>query len=113
MTGKKSGCWTCKKCATRYTQLHRQWGGWPPSEWESFSEEEKTAFWVAVGAAETKEDQDKVVMEVLSKKVEEIRSAGSGGKYLPLSVYERKGFDIAKIERECDDYKELPMLGLC
>ncbi len=111
VTGKRQGCWQCPKCASRYTQLHRTWGGWPPSAWESFSEDEKAKFWRDIGASEGKDEQEKVVMEMLSKKVIESRKSGSGGEYLPLSVYGTRGFDVKAIENGCDDWKPHKLFG--
>ena len=111
VTGKKNGCWTCNKCACRYTQLHRQWGGWPPAEFESFSAEERKDFWLAIGACTKKEDQERCVLEKLGKKITETRMAGAGGKYLPLSVYGAKGFDTEAIRKGCTDKKPHPLFG--
>jgi hypothetical protein len=111
LTGKKNGCWTCRKCACSYTQLHRQWGGWPPAEWASFSAEERKDFWLAIGACDTKEDQERCVLEKLGKKITETRMAGAGGKYLPLSVYGAQGFDIEVIRKGCTDKKPHPLFG--
>ena len=111
LTGKKNGCWSCRKCACSHTQLHRQWGGWPPAEWASFSAEERKDFWLAIGACDTKEDQERCVLEKLGKKITETRMAGAGGKYLPLSVYGAQGFDIEVIRKGCTDKKPHPLFG--
>ena len=34
-----------------------------------------------------------------------------GGEYLPLSVYEKRGFDIDAIREKCTDTEEHPVLG--
>ena len=89
----------------------RSWGGWPPKEFESLTAEEKKLFWKEVGACETKEEQEKLVLERLSKVVEETRCGGTGGEYLPLSVYATRGFDTTMIEELCDDKKPSKMFG--
>ena len=111
LTGKRQGCWQCTRCATRYTQLHRAWGGWPPSEWESFTEDEKTQFWKNIGESGSKEDMERVVLTSMSKRVIETRKAGAGGEYLPLSVYSTRGFDSTIIEAKCADWKPCPLFG--
>ena len=68
-------------------------------------------FWQDIGACEKKEDQDKLVMEKMTKVVEESRCAGAGGQSLPLSVYATQGFDTSRIEQFCDDKKPSKMFG--
>ena len=34
-----------------------------------------------------------------------------GGEYLPLSVYEKRGFDVEAIRQKCTDTEEHPILG--
>ena len=80
-------------------------------EWDSFSAAEKQRFWKDVGACDTKEDQEQLVVDRLSKVVEETRCVGTGGKYLPLSVYAAKGFDTSQIEQLCEDKKQHKLFG--
>ena len=35
----------------------------------------------------------------------------SEGSYLPLSVYEKQGYDIEQISKQCNDFMEHPVLG--
>ena len=108
---KKNGCWTCRQCACRYTQLARSWVGWPPTEFDAFSSEEANKFWQDVGACDTNEEQEQLVAESLTQVVEETRCGGTGGEYLPLSVYKTRGFDTTLIEELCDDKKPSRMFG--
>ncbi len=109
--GKRRGVWQCRTCSTRYTQLHRQWGGWPPKEFEGLTADEKARFWQSLGTADTAHEQQKVVLQALSQKVIESRIAGARGEYLPLGAYAARGFDVNLIEAKCTDKKEHPILG--
>ena len=111
MVGKSAGVWQCLTCNTRYTQLHRHWGRWPPKEFEGLSADEKAAFWQQMGDAGSPEEQDEVVHNCLKNRVIESRMAGERGEYLPLSVYAARGFDATRIEANCKDTKEHAILG--
>ena len=41
------------------------------------------------------------------------RTAGNEGQYLPLGVYQARGFDTDVIEKECTDKKVINGFGLC
>ena len=113
LVGKKQSVWQCGVCSSRYTQLHRHWGGWPPKEFDGLDEEAKEKFWKDLGDAKTGEEQKKVVMNCLSARVIESRIAGSKGQCLPLGVYATQGFDVAMIEQNCSDYRWNPTCGWC
>ncbi len=84
-------------------------GYWPVDLFIALPEQQQVAFW----RAETKgrlEIQNALVKEVVDQREEEERTS-IGGKYLPLDVWERKGFDVAKIKAQCKDTEEHPLLG--
>ena len=110
--GKKGGTWQCSVCNTRYTQLHRKWGGWPSREFEKMWDEDKAGFWCSVGDAKTQAEQDQVVMNTLKDRVIESRLAGSRGEYQPLGWYKRQGYDWKRIRKTCTDKKPHPNLGM-
>ena len=53
---------------------------------------------------------DALVKTVVDQREEESRTS-TGGTYLPLSAWERKGFDAEKIRSECKDTEEHAFLG--
>ena len=80
-------------------------------QWESFSEAEKTQFWQDIKGITTRAEQEKMVVNSLSKTIIESRKAGEHGEYLPLSVYKARGWDIKIIEEQCKDWKPCRMFG--
>ena len=53
-----------------------------------------------------------ILKNVLLKLIQR-RTGANKGDYLPLSVYEARGFNPTLIELECTNTKVLPGLGLC
>jgi len=79
LIGKSQGCWQCLQCGARYTALHKAWGGWPPAEWDAFTEEEKAQFWRDLKTKSGTEAQEEFVLNFLKSKVIESRISGSRG----------------------------------
>ena len=111
LTGKAQGVWQCKTCSVRYTQLHRQWGGWPPREFDMLTSEEKDKFWLSMADSATEAQREQLVLNTLTSKVVESRASGSEGRYLPLGWYAQQGFDADRIAATCTDWEEHPILG--
>ena len=111
LVGKAQGVWQCRPCGVRYTQLHRQWGGWPPREFDQLSPDEKSDFWTKMEATSTEAAREELVLNTLTTRVTESRSAGAKGKYLPLGVYINMGYDGALIEKNCKDFFDDPIAG--
>ncbi|CAK0809516.1 unnamed protein product [Prorocentrum cordatum] len=93
LVGKKKNVWQCSTRSSRHTQLHRIFGGWPPQSFKSLSQEEKDKIWNDVKEANGKAEVEKIAMETQRK-------------YLPLSVYKKKGYSAKRIKRLCEDKKE-------
>jgi hypothetical protein len=74
-------------------------------------EEQQIAFWRSESKGRL-QIQNALVKEVVSQREEEQRTS-VGGKYLPLDVWARKGFDPEKIKNECTDTEEHAMFGTC
>ena len=88
-------------------------GGWPPKEFESLSDADRAAFWADLKESGDEASQTQCVMKHLAQKIIESRIGGDLGHYWPLSVYDKKGFNIKDIERNCKDTQDHPVLGLC
>jgi hypothetical protein len=113
-TGKNLNVWKCNKCNTKYTQLIKIFGGWPPAEWSGISPLEEEKFWKSdVTGKAAVEDQVKATLETLTKTRTESNITAVGGEYQPLSWYKRQGYDTSRIENNCKDTSEHPILGPC
>jgi hypothetical protein len=111
LVGKAQGCWQCSTCSVRYTQLHRQWGGWPPKEFESLDPEAKAQFWQDIQKAPDAASQEELVLKTLSHRIIESRISGEKGSFQPLGWYQAQGYDVKRIEKYCKDTEEHPVLG--
>ena len=56
--------------------------------------------------------EEHVVNTITRARVEK-EETSVGGKHVPLSVYEKKGFNITLMEERCKDWEEHPILGRC
>ena len=105
-----SGPWSvCKRCNCKRSTLSQLFGYWPVDLFTALPEQQQIAFW----RAETKnrfDIQNALVKEVVDQREEEQRTS-VGGTYLPLDVWEQRGFDVAKIKAQCKDTEEHPILG--
>jgi hypothetical protein len=114
ITGKKAGVWRCSTCCTRATQLHRVFGTTSPDGLKDLTADEQADFWKQIGM--TTGDRTalaKCVAERITTRKTEQDKAEAGGQYLPLSVYDKQGYDIDKIKDSCKDTEEHPILGTC
>ena len=105
-----AGPWfVCKRCNCKRSTLSQLFGYWPVDLFTALPEQQQIAFW----RAETKnrfEIQHALVKEVVDHREAEQRTS-VGGTYLPLDVWEQRGFDVAKIKAQCKDTEEHPILG--
>ena len=99
----------CNKCTSKRVLCNKLFGKWPIAGFAQLSPELQTDFWKAEGLG-----QDGIFVD-LSKTITTHRVKTSSdlhqGKYLPLSVYERQGYDVKRILAECTDTEEHPLLG--
>ena len=72
--------------------------------------EEQVEFWRT--DVKNHAELEQLVVKTIVKKRVESRSASSNGQYLPLSVYEKMGYDTAVIRAKCKDTKMHATLGL-
>ena len=117
LSGKSGGCWCCPSCNTKGTQLTRKFGSWPPKSFARMSKDQQQSFFRECREQSISGGQDleeKVVNTLVTQRLE-IEEAATGGKFLPLSVYEKKGFDIKAIEAKTlpSDKEWNKVLGWC
>ena len=114
VSGKCFGSWICGNCNSRQVQLRKV------DNYKNFMEgfaaipeEARTAFWLEIAGDGSQENLSKVMNDTLTKfhKTETVNK--TSGDYLPLSWYEKQGFDPVAIEANCKDTQQHPVLGLC
>ena len=97
---KCAGTWKCNKCNARCVQLHAKFGQWPPKEFKDMDKEEIHAFWSSL--KDSKFDKpaalEQFAVEAVSKVREKFEESKAGSDFLPLRVWETKGFDAKMIE---------------
>ena len=98
----------CGRCNTMSVSLHRIFGQWPLPQFRELSKAEQQDFFRSAGS-DSKSLESKVT-DLLSRRLVERSHSQTTGKFLPLAVWERKGYDPAVIER--DGQMEMhPVLG--
>lgn len=108
---KGAGKWICNRCNSRQVMLNKMVGHWPNDEFKSLPLEEQQKFWQESRDLNGAEVKFKVI-ETLARRRTDAITSKLAGTYLPLSVYEKQGFDVKLIEDRCKDHKEHPVLGL-
>jgi hypothetical protein len=97
---KREGTWKCGECNKQLVKLSRQFGSWPPDGMEFQSSrvtpEVRHAFWKSLANLDVT-DVKHVAKRFLDEYRLEETTAQQGGSFLPLSVWERKGYDTGLI----------------
>ena len=88
-----------KSCATKRTVLHRMFTVWPPKMWADLPKEHQMDIF-RTASSNRKKLQDALCNEVATYR-EEQELERTGGKYLPLSVYAKQGYNPEKIKNNC------------
>jgi hypothetical protein len=110
---KTHGKFRCVQCGTKSVQMRRALTTWPTEEFLSLSEENRQK-WYREMAHKTAKECIKAYEEVVAES-EMSSNYSFGGKYLPLSVWDKAGYDIeriARLSRE-EDRMEHEILGTC
>jgi hypothetical protein len=99
----------CGPCNSRRASASKLFGKWPIESFKKLPEELQTEFWKGDGVGKDG------VLEALAKTISSHRinthTDMNQGQYLPLSVYERQGYDVERIKKECVDTEEHGLLG--
>ena len=113
LTAKKEGPkFKCAYCSTTTTQLYRGFGSWPPAAWSKVPEVEQARFYSMASTMSGKAVIDEALALIETYHKEE-HFYEEGGAFLPLSVWDRKGFDINLIQLHSkdEDKQTHPVLG--
>ena len=101
----------CPQCCSKQTALTRLYGRWPVPEFAGLTPSEKEEFY---RSTTTNVDNLTIASVNIIVKIRlEQHIGGTAGTFLPLSVYEKMGFDPAKIEESTPaaDVEEHTVLG--
>ena len=114
MCGKKQQEWKCSGCNSTLVKLNGVFGSWPTPDFVELSEQEQANVFQETKGKKSAELQ-KMVEKKFNRFAREEKSWFEGGEFLPLSVWERRGFDPDRIERETKDCDKMftPQLGQC
>ena len=111
LMGKNRSAFICKNCNTTISTLRRIYGNWPPLNFQELNVDLKQQFY-----QRCKDTSGQTCLKMLAddyQKISKTESVGTekGGSYLPLSVYEKQGYDVERIHKHCKDKMEHPVLG--
>ena len=113
ISNKSKGSWRCRKCNTRGVQMSKTGEFKKMSEaFEGMSEEAKNEFWKGTHKLSPKQLEE-FCQTTISTTMTETKVTRRAGEYLPLTVYEQRGFDPVTIADKCLDFVDDPILGRC
>ena len=105
----------CSRCHATFSKMSRANGRWPTPEFLSLSDETQLDFY----AEASKLSKSKDVVKLMDIKLEMFKTKAFtwalGGAFLPLNVWQTKGFDSGRIERTTkdEDIQENEQVGTC
>jgi hypothetical protein len=88
--------WRCSGCHVKTTQLYRQFGKWPTTEFEALQEDVKQAFMASLVGMDGPGAVAKATELFETYRVDE-EVYKDGGDFLPLSVWEKQGWDTSRV----------------
>ena len=91
----------CKPCNVVSVKMTRALASWPTTEFKGLSDEEQTSFWLACKGKDTKFCIDQIANSIAASRTE-YNKEKSTGEFLPLSVWQSRGWDPAEIEATAD-----------
>jgi len=106
--------WICNVCNSRMASLCRHFGRWPVAEFQELSKEEQDAFYRDIRLDDMNLKQiESTLLDRVTKKRSDSVEASVSGEWLPLSVWQSRGFNVDDIQRNASgvNIKRHPMLG--
>ena len=105
--------WRCPECNSKATIATKVNNGRFPAELAELSAEERVAFWR--DTPNKAGDVKTAVEHVIQRYGKEEEYFEEGGAYLPLSVWERQGWDVERIKSGSrpTDVRETAQGGIC
>ena len=96
LISKTKAAWCCGQCNSKAVMLSNMFGAWPLPEFKELSAQVQQQFWQE--SSSDKEGLKKAVEKHLVHSLIEARTATEAGPFLPLSVWQKKGFDTDQIQ---------------
>ncbi len=114
LVNKTKALWRCSVCSTKMVQLSRTFGSWPTPSFAALSDAEQKNFFESVKHAKKLDDVKRVATEYMSNFEQHRKYYQDGGEFLPLGVWQARGFDVIAIERNAEAHDKVlhPVLGL-
>jgi hypothetical protein len=89
--------WRCSGCHVKTTQLYRQFGKWPTTEFEALDEGVKQNFMASLSGMDGPSAVAKANELLETYRVDE-EIYTDGGQFLPLTVWATRGYDPSRVE---------------
>lgn len=105
--GKSPATWRCSSCNVKCVGLYKKYGKWPTPQFNEFDEEEQTEYYKSIKNVSMTE-AEKILVNRLIKKRRDWEENKHKGEWLPLSVWQSRGFDPEVIERTSDATNSKP-----
>ena len=110
---KRKCSFKCNTCNTRLVQLNAIYGNWPTEQFRLVSDAAKQEFYASIADVQGKvalETKTSAFLNVFEKNASVYSDVG---EFLPLSVWQAKGFNIDDIERntQVENTADHPVLG--
>ena len=99
ISGKGNSYWVCKVCHTRCSQLSTICSGLPPQHFKKLSEEKNQEFFTQIKNLRSAKQLKMYTNNFFRTITEENHGTKDKKKYLPLSVWKMRGFDVKKIRK--------------
>jgi len=109
------GTFRCLGCCTKITQLYREYGSWPNPQFAAIGEADQVQFYKDIKGIRSCAQLRAFTDDLFEKKNSFETFYEEGGAYLPLSVWDRKGYNTADIITGTapEDILEHPVLKTC
>ena len=105
------GKWLCNACNSKQFLLHKICGTWPTAEFKGLSDSDQQQFWRDSHSSSNGQQLKNQLVNHLTRRRVDAITARISGAFLPISVYKAQGFDTDRIEANCHDFKDHPILG--
>ena len=104
--------WVCKRCEVKLVTLRRTFGTWPVPGFTKITKEDQQAFYRDCRDASSLKRELSQRFQIYEET--ERQYYVNGGKFLPLSVWDEKGYNVADIEEKSlpEDIRVDPIMGL-
>ena len=100
---KREGTWKCPCCNAKIGRLRRQFGSWPPTDVpldaDKLSESARHQIFAGLSKLEGRGEIKAYALRFLENYRTEEQRTLEGGEFLPLGVWEKRGFDIESIKK--------------